>query len=141
MERPLSAVPDQQFPKRERLTSKKKIEELFKKGSSVYLYPFRLQYLPGPPADDARPEVLFSVSKRYFKRAVDRNTIRRRLREAYRTGRAGLLGGVPPAKLPACVAFVYTAKEPLPFDLLKKKLILVWQRMLLQEEPPKSSSK
>jgi hypothetical protein len=36
---------------------------------------------------------------------------------------------------------VYTAKEPLPFDMLKKKLILVWQRMLLPEEPPKSSSK
>ncbi len=141
MERPLSAVPDQRFPKRERLTSKKKIEELFKKGSSVYLYPFRLQYLPGPPAAGARPEVLFSVSKRYFKRAVDRNTIRRRMREAYRTGRAELLGDLLAGKLPGVVAWVYTAKEPLPFDLLKKKLILVWQRMLLQEEPPKSSSK
>ena len=141
MERPLSAVPDQRFPKSERLTSKKKIEELFKGGSSVYLYPFRLQYLPGPPADGVRPEVLFSVSKRYFKRAVDRNTIRRRMREAYRTGRAELLGNIPPDQVPAVVAWVYTAKEPLPFDMLKKKLILVWQRMLLQEEPSKSSSK
>jgi ribonuclease P protein component len=141
MERPFSPVPDQQFPKKERLTSKKKIEELFKKGSSVYLYPFRLQFLPGPPADGARPEVLFSVSKRYFKRAVDRNTIRRRMREAYRTSRAGLLAGTPPDKVPAVLAWVYTAKEPLPFDMLKKKLILVWQRMLLPEEPPKSSSK
>ena len=141
MERPLSAVPDQRLPKKERLTSKKKIEELFKKGSSVYLYPFRLQFLPGPLADGARPEVLFSVSKRYFKRAVDRNTIRRRMREAYRTSWAELLGNFPPGKVPAVVAWVYTAKEPLPFDMLKKKLILVWQRMLLQEEPPKSSSK
>ena len=141
MERPLSPVPDQQFPKEERLTSKKKIEELFKRGSSVYLYPFRLQYLPGPPVDGDRPEVLFSVSKRYFKRAVDRNTIRRRMREAYRTSRAELLSSIPAARVPAVVAWVYTAKEPLPFDLLKKKLILVWQRMLLPEEPPKSSSK
>jgi ribonuclease P protein component len=84
--------------------------------------------------------VLFSVSKRYFKRAVDRNTIRRRMREAYRTSRAELLDNVVPDKLPGVVAWVYTAKEPLPFDLLKKKLILVWQRMLLQEEPPKSNS-
>lgn len=141
MEQPLSPVPDQRFPKKERLTSKKKIEELFKRGSSAYLYPFRLQYLPGPPADGTRPEVLFSVSKRYFKRAVDRNLIRRRMREAYRTGRAELLGNVPAGRLPGVVAWVYTAKEPPPFDMLKKKLILVWQRMLLQEEPPKSSSK
>ncbi|HEX8530134.1 MAG TPA: ribonuclease P protein component, partial [Cytophagales bacterium] len=94
-----------------------------------------------PPAAGARPEVLFSVSKRYFKRAVDRNLIRRRMREAYRTSRAGLLDNFPPGRVPAVVAWVYTAKEPLPFDLLKKKLILVWQRMLLPEEPPKSSSK
>lgn len=140
MERPNSPVPDQKFPKKERLTSKKQIEELFKKGSSVYLYPFRLQYLPGPLPADALPQVLFSVSKRNFKRAVDRNTIRRRAREAYRTAKAELLGGGPATKIPSCVAFVYTAKEPLPFEMLKKKLILVWQRMLSQEEPrPKSN--
>jgi ribonuclease P protein component len=139
MERPPSQAPDQTFPKQERLTSKKLIEELFKRGSSVYLYPFRLQYLPGPPSSLAVPQVLFSVSKRNFKRAVDRNTIRRRMREAYRTNRHELLTAISPEKIPACIAFVYTAKEPVSFEFMKKKLILVWQRLVLQENPPESS--
>ncbi len=135
MERLPSPAPDQTFRKHERLTSKKQIEELFKRGSSVYLYPFRLQYMPGPPGQSAVPQVLFSVSKKNFRRAVDRNTLRRRMREAWRTGRHQLLADLSPEKIPACIAFVYTAKEPVSFAFMKKKLILVWQRLVLQEEP------
>ena len=78
--------------KSERLSSKKVINSLFEKGSentkSVFLYPFRVSYLLQDATDEntlhAPTQMLISVSKRYFKHAVDRNLIKRRTREAYR---------------------------------------------------------
>ncbi len=122
---------NQKFPKQERLTSKKIIEELFSKGSSVFVYPFRLLYLPQqtdtPQA--ASPQVLFSVSKKYFKHAVDRNLIKRRMREAYRLNKGELLSSLPAHAIPATIAFIYVAKEKMAFDVLQKKLKTVWQRL------------
>ncbi len=120
----------QKFPKQERLTSKKIIEELFSKGSSVFLYPFRILYLASPAAGPGNPQVLFSVSKRNFKKAVDRNLIKRRMREAYRLHKSDLLKAAPGEKKPAYIAFIYIAKEKISFEILEKKLILAWQRLV-----------
>ncbi len=76
------------FKKSERLSSKKDIQELFNNGSSFYLYPFKVITLP---ADTSKlHQVLFSVPKRLFKRAVDRNLLKRRMREAYRLNNSEL---------------------------------------------------
>ena len=126
-------IPSQKFPKQERLTSKKTIEELFSKGSSVFVYPFRLIYLH-KLSDTSQaytfPPVLFSVSKKHFKKAVDRNLIKRRMREAYRLNKEDLLQAIPPHLLPSAVAFIYVAKEKIEFAILEKKLKTVWQRLL-----------
>lgn len=110
------------FPKGERLHSKKRIAELFSKGSSFNLYPLRFVYLkPGPPSANP-PQVLVSVSKKYFKKAVDRNRIKRQLREAYRHHRHLLQAeGLYPVQL---IAIIYIGKEKSPFDLIIKKLNL-----------------
>lgn len=70
--------------KAERLKSKKLIERLFEEGSSLKVYPFKLIYLKTPHRSEFPVQATFSVPKRRFKKAVDRNRIKRLLREAYR---------------------------------------------------------
>lgn len=72
------------FNKEERLCSRKLLDLLFKDGSSFLLYPYRISYL-FVDADSPFPaQVVINVSKKRFKKAVDRNQIKRRSREAYR---------------------------------------------------------
>jgi ribonuclease P protein component len=72
------------FNKEERLCSRKLIDLLFKNGSSFLLYPFRISYLLTDTALKFPAQVVINVSKKRYKRAVDRNLIKRRVREAYR---------------------------------------------------------
>lgn len=118
------------FPKAEHLCRKKLIEQLFQKHNpSLGVYPLRLTWLPAPARTSAPPQVLISVSKRTFKRAVDRNRLKRLIREAYRLHKHQLLeaeGGHPVAML----AILYTGKEKSELPLLEKKLISGMQRLL-----------
>ena len=117
----------QTLPKSERLASKRIIKELFDKGSSLYLYPFRLLYLTGE-TPVSLPEVLFTVPKRHFKKAVIRNRLKRRIREAYRLHKASLFHH-PDKKNLAFVGILYIAKEEMAFDIIEKKLILALKRL------------
>lgn len=74
------------FPASERLKSKKQIEDLFEQGKTVVDFPLKIWYLPVPEA--IQTQVAFAVPKRSFKRAVDRNRIKRQMREAYRLAKA-----------------------------------------------------
>ena len=74
------------------------------------------------------PQVLFSVSKRNFKRAVDRNLIRRRCREAYRLHKYILLQN-PKVPYPTSIAFLYLAKEISTYDVIEKAMIKVLNKM------------
>lgn len=134
----------QTFTKSERLSSKKIIDSLFEKGSEktkmVFHYPFRVVYqiaeepqstpehTEEPSGNSPLPQILISVSKRYFKKAVDRNLIKRRFREAYRKNKEILLEKPQPLR-PANVAFVYIAKEIEPFEVIEKKLKIVLSKI------------
>lgn len=72
------------FTKEERLCSRKSIDLLFKNGSSFLLYPFRVSYLLTDTSCKFPAQIVINVSKKRYKRAVDRNLIKRRCREAYR---------------------------------------------------------
>jgi ribonuclease P protein component len=73
------------FTKEERLCSKTLTDKLFTEGKTVYQHPLRFVFIPVGEGNERFPvQVVFSVPKRNYKRAVDRNLIRRRMREAYR---------------------------------------------------------
>lgn len=79
------------FKKEERLCSIKLIEELYHNGSSFLFYPFRITWLPAKSPAGTPVRILISVPKKKFKRAVDRNLIKRRIREIYRLQKSELL--------------------------------------------------
>ncbi len=78
------------FPKSQKLCSKYLIDRLFEQGAnkSFSAYPMRLVYRIEEGVGEN--QLLISVPKRYFKHAVDRNRVKRLVREAYRNGRAAL---------------------------------------------------
>ncbi len=76
------------FQKQEKLKHKKLIEKLFKEGKSVTIFPLKLFYLQCEHSGTKLIQAGFSVSKKKFKHAVDRNRIKRQLREAYRLNKA-----------------------------------------------------
>jgi ribonuclease P protein component len=122
------------FSKEEHLCRKKLIDELFARGSSFGLYPLRLIWLPAPAATTAPPQVLVSVSKRNFKRAVDRNYFKRLMREAYRLNKFRLTEAAGGHSV-GLLAIIYTGKEKKPFTLVEKKLISGLERLLTDATP------
>ena len=118
------------FPKEEHLCRKKLIEELFSKQSSSFgVYPLRIVWIPSPAPTTAPPQVLISVSKRTFKRAVDRNQLKRLIREAYRLNKYRL-PEQPNGHPIALLGIIFTGKEKSPLTLVEKKLISAFHRLL-----------
>lgn len=110
------------FSKKERLSNKKYIEELFKNGSFFRLGPFLIRALAKDELECH--QVLISIPKKRFKRAVKRNQLKRRIREIYRLNK-GLL---PDSKY-YLLGIIYLSNEELPFEEMKTKLIKALSRL------------
>jgi ribonuclease P protein component len=138
------------FPKSEKLCSTKTIEELFnppkgKKSSVVFLFPFKIVALYGenlqntlqdsPAVSPVRvfPQILLSVPKKSFKQAVDRNRIKRQIREIYRTSKVDIIEKANPKELPYAVSFIFVAKELQDFEFMKKRLQKAFLQLLRNE--------
>lgn len=120
------------YPKSEKLKSKKTIDLLFSKGKSVSKFPLRLVYVSLEEAIDSEVTVGVSVSKKYFKHAVDRNYYKRVLRETYRLNKHTLLDSL--AKPYAFMLF-YQTSERLSYDEIHQKTIQLFEKFALQIQP------
>lgn len=109
---------DYTLPKSERLKSLTAVRRLFKDGASGFVYPFRYMTIT---EDSTTPsiEALFSVPKRYHKRANKRNTLRRRTKEAYRLNKEVLYEAVSKSGKSLDIAFVYSTKDILPYKTIE----------------------
>ena len=96
------------YPKKEKLKSKTTIDLLFSEGNSVSKYPLRLVYVENTEPNAELIKMGVSVSKKYFKKAVDRNYFKRVLRETYRLNKHLLIDHL---EKPYAFMFFYQSKE------------------------------
>jgi len=113
------------YPKNERLKSKTTIGLLFSEGKSVSKYPLRLVYRDEKGEVDEKIKIGVSVSKKYFKKAVDRNYFKRVLRECYRLNKSLLTANLDKKY---CVMFFYQTKEKLSYQEIEEKTKLLFEK-------------
>lgn len=104
----------------ERLKSRKIIQQLFKEGKSFPVFPLRVIYLE-TENKDVHLQSGFSVSTRHFKHAVDRNRIKRLMRESYRLQKNTFLNHLQESDKSIAVFFIYTGKELPDYHLIYEK--------------------
>lgn len=114
---------DNRFPKEEKLKSRKMIGGIFTNGFVVKSYPLRIQFAFHNLEEMPRCQVGASVSKRNFKSAVDRNRIKRQLREAYRINKSSLIERLDAADKRLAMMVIYTSNEKLDFASIERKLL------------------
>ena len=102
------------FRKKERLSSIKLINSLFEDGKALFSYPFKIYYTAGTIGFN---RILISVPKRQHKKAVNRNLIKRRIRESYRLNREIL-----DSALSLDFAVVYISSEVLDYNQINTAL-------------------
>ncbi|MCD9574778.1 ribonuclease P protein component [Flavobacterium soyae] len=127
------------YPKNERLKSKTTIGLLFSEGKSVSKYPLRLVYRQAEAAYQGNTKVGVSVSKKYFKKAVDRNYFKRVLRETYRLNKHLLLDHL---NQPYSFMLFYQTKDRLSYEEINTKTIQLFEKFVQQlNKTPESETK
>ncbi len=121
---------NQTYPSAEKLKSKKLLEALFSNGKKLNEYPIKLVYKQVDFEDNVLVKVGVSVPKRNFKKAVDRNKIKRLLRESYRLNKHIIHDKLD--KKHVCM-FLYLGKEIPDFNQLNTKIIKLLHKLLEKE--------
>lgn len=109
------------FNKVEKLKSKKSIEALFKTGKTITSPPLRLLYRKVESLE-VPAKMTVAVPKKLIKRAVDRNLIKRRTREAYRLNKNDLLKKITERNEQLEILFLYQSSEILEYNSIKKSV-------------------
>lgn len=113
------------YNKKEKLKSKKLIDQMFVQGKSVSAYPLRLVYMPTTFNTNNIAKTGVSVSKRNFKTAVDRNRIKRLLREAYRLNKLEYFNNL---SIQHAFMILYIGKEKPTLNQLQHKMTVLFNK-------------
>ena len=122
------------------MVSRKLTEQLFNSGQghSLVAFPLRAVYMMVPKdrmaGETVAAQVLMSVSKRHFRHAVDRNRVKRQLREAYRKNK-DIVTAVVPEGLVVAVAFLWLADSLQPSAVVEKRMKSLLHRIAEQIQP------
>jgi len=112
------------FSREERLTGKSGIDQLFNDGKSFNLFPFRVFYILAENPAEPAARLLIAIPKKKVRHAVDRNRLRRLVREAYRLHKAGFLALLDAIPAKVHIALVFTGdKTDLKFIEVEMKII------------------
>ena len=122
------------FKKEERLCKKTTIDNLFDNGQSFFIYPCKVIWLESTEDMKYPAQVLINVPKRNFKKAVDRNYIKRIIREAYRKNKKLLYEALELKQKKLNFAIIYSAKEIIDYHELEQKIILMLNRLIQEHE-------
>jgi len=117
------------YPKSEKLKKKNTIDQLFAAGKSVSKYPLRLVYIQIELPEGEKIKMGVSVSKKYFKKAVDRNYFKRVLRETYRLNKQML---VENTQQTYAFMFFYQSKDRLTYEEINQKTVDLFEKFLIQ---------
>lgn len=115
--------------KEERIHSREEIQGLFSEADSFVSFPFKVLHLEQLEQGDEALKFAVSVPKRSFKKAVDRNLLKRRIKEAYRLNKNELKISLTEQGKSLNFMVIYIAKEALDFHLIEKKIILTLRRL------------
>jgi ribonuclease P protein component len=121
---------NEQFGKEYKLCSQKIIDTIFIEKKSVKAYPFVLYYLELPLPNSSPFQITVSVPKRIFKKAHDRNRIKRLMRECIRKNKLNLEPFLIENKKQVALFMIYTAREELTIEFLQKKTKQLFKQLI-----------
>lgn len=123
------------FPKKEHLKSKSIVESLYANGSSATAFPLRAVFLSLPPEADApSAAILVSVAKKRFRHAVDRNLMKRRIREAYRLNKQPLIDELQKSGKQMAIAILYIDNKHSSTNYLQRKMQKLLSAIIEKEQ-------
>lgn len=118
------------FPKAQKLCHRKDIDLLFDKGDSFFTHPFKIVYKETERTEESSVRLLISVPKKNIRSSVERNRVKRLIREAYRLNKQSLIQVLQDNQKCLQIAFVYTGKQLPDFQSVEKSLLKILDKLI-----------